>query len=215
MGLLNGFRVKDTRDQWIWENDMGENFSVKSIRKEIDLVSGPDDFLADFKWNSWATPKCNLLLWRALAGRVASKTELCRRGLPMHDIICDRCGMKAETTDHVFVDCLFAKSIWWNVFVWLKIPFPSDCSSIRGIMKSLSDCPGDKTWKRLVLTVAMATTWRIWEARNMKVFDGTFMPIAKSVDLVKEDAFIWLKQRSKLSSLNWDKWLMFDVVDLL
>ncbi|MFS7973280.1 putative RNA-directed DNA polymerase [Helianthus anomalus] len=215
MGLLNGVSLKSSVDQWVWENDTGENFSVKSIRKEIDSVSFQNTSELGFNWNSWATPKCNLLFWRALSGRVASKIELSKRGLPVHDVLCSRCGLKPETTDHVFADCMFAKSIWWNIFVWLKVPFPQDGSSFRAFVNALQESPGDKTWKKLVMMVAMATTWRVWQARNSKTFEGSFLPIAKSVDMVKEDTFIWLKQRSKLTSLNWDNWLLFDVVNLL
>ncbi|XP_021979962.1 uncharacterized protein LOC110876090 [Helianthus annuus] len=215
MGLLNGVQLNSARDTWVWENERGDGFSVKCIRREIDAASGQNSDEMEFKWNSWATAKSNFLLRRALFGKVASKVELGRRGVPLHDVTCDRCGLKAETSDHVFAECLFAKSIWWNVCAWLKVSFPHDCSMFRDLIKHLLDCPGDAKWRRLVLTVVMATVWRLWHARNTKTFEGTFIPVVKTVDLIKEDAFIWLKQRSNLLPLPWEKWLLFDVANIL
>ncbi|MFS7984707.1 hypothetical protein Hanom_Chr11g00989721 [Helianthus anomalus] len=66
----------------------------------------------------------------------------------------------------------------------------------------------------MVLTVVMARVWRIWHARNSNTFEGTFIPVMKTIDFIKEDMFIWLKNRSKLSPLIWEKWLLFDVANL-
>ncbi|KAJ0941304.1 hypothetical protein HanRHA438_Chr02g0093031 [Helianthus annuus] len=32
----------------------------------------------------------------------------------------------------------------------------------------------------------------IWHTRNTKTFEGKFIPVRKSVDWIKEDAFIWV-----------------------
>ncbi|KAJ0534833.1 hypothetical protein HanIR_Chr09g0424141 [Helianthus annuus] len=57
--------------------------------------------------------------------------------------------------------------------------------------------------------------WRIWKARNEKVFEGQFIPIAKTVEQIKEDAFMWISNRSNLGSISWEKWKYFDIIDLM
>ncbi|MFS7983190.1 putative reverse transcriptase zinc-binding domain-containing protein [Helianthus anomalus] len=81
-------------------------------------------------WNNWAPPKVNFLVWRALLGKIASKVGLARRGVPLSDVSCSRCGIAEENPDHLFVNCLWARSIWWNVLSWMRIAFPMDLSSL-------------------------------------------------------------------------------------
>ncbi|MFS7956230.1 hypothetical protein Hanom_Chr07g00652121 [Helianthus anomalus] len=68
---------------------------------------------------------------------------------------------------------------------------------------------------RIVSAVVIVTVWRIWSARNTKVFDDLFIPITKTVELIKEDSFLWVCNRAKNKNPVWDKWVLFDVIDLL
>ncbi|MFS7958148.1 putative reverse transcriptase zinc-binding domain-containing protein [Helianthus anomalus] len=154
-------------------------------------------------------------MWRALLGCIASKEGLARRGISLPDVVCPRCSLDTESVDHIFIKCLWARSIWWNVLAWLRIRFPAQCESLTDLVKYVKDCPGSVRWKRLVSTVVIATVWRIWIARNSKVFEDLFIPIMKTVEFIKEDAFLWISNRAKNMEPSWGKWLMFDVVDLM
>ncbi|XP_021992263.1 uncharacterized protein LOC110889070 [Helianthus annuus] len=215
MGLLNNVSLINKKDSWVWDTSSGEAFSIKCIRQEIDSWGSDQAIEACFKWNSWATPKSNYLLWRAISGKVASKYALNQRGIPLQSIMSDRCGLKVETSDHVFVESLFAQSIWWNVFVWSKVPFPRNVATLRDLLKDILESPGNKTWMKLIYMVAAATVWRMWQARNNKTFEWVFVPVLRTVEFIKEDAFVWLKNRTKLPPLAWEKWIYFDVLDLL
>ncbi|KAJ0854819.1 hypothetical protein HanRHA438_Chr14g0666751 [Helianthus annuus] len=61
----------------------------------------------------------------------------------------------------------------------------------------------------------MATVWRIWLARNSNVSEGNFTPTRKAIEMIKEDAFLWISIRSKLPTPKSEKWLDFDLIDLL
>ncbi|XP_035845953.1 uncharacterized protein LOC118492204 [Helianthus annuus] len=77
MGRLNQVNLKNCKDIWKWSDCSEEYFSVKQVR--LDLMkteAGHVDTGYNFFWNSWATPKSNFLLWRAVHGNVASKIEL-------------------------------------------------------------------------------------------------------------------------------------------
>ncbi|KAJ0929069.1 putative reverse transcriptase zinc-binding domain-containing protein [Helianthus annuus] len=193
MRLLQDATIKGGKDKWSWENKYGVDFSTKGLRLDIVAVGeepGDTGNLVRFAWNPWAPNKCNYLLWRALMGRVASKMGLSNRGIQLPNVTCDRCGLEEETSDHIFATCLFARSIWWQVFAWIKVPLPQNITCLQQIIDAIHQSPGSKRWRRLVYTVALATTWRIWHARNTKTFEGNFIPIRKSVDWIKEDAFI-------------------------
>ncbi|KAJ0511040.1 hypothetical protein HanIR_Chr11g0547521 [Helianthus annuus] len=68
---------------WKWRSSVEESFSVKQVRLDLENVRQPTPVVdPKLVWNSWAPAKGNILLWRALLGRVASKEGLARRGWP-------------------------------------------------------------------------------------------------------------------------------------
>ncbi|KAF5812258.1 putative reverse transcriptase zinc-binding domain-containing protein [Helianthus annuus] len=150
-----------------------------------------------------------------MLGKVASRVGLSRRGVHLTDVSCPRCGLQDEDSDHIFVTCLWARSIWWNMLVWMRINFPADIISLEEFVSYLHNQPGGKRWKKIVYTVTLATVWRIWKARNEKVFEDRFIPVQTSVELIKEDAFLWLGNRSKLQLTDWIKWKSFDISEVL
>ncbi|XP_035844557.1 uncharacterized protein LOC118491158 [Helianthus annuus] len=215
MGIaINDYLVADG-GVWKWRGDPGGSFSVKYIRSVIQEVSLEVDGDSDpFLWNRWATPKANILLWRALLGKVASKMGLSKRGVPIVDTACARCGHQEEDIDHIFLNCLWARCIWWNILAWMRISFV-ECNCFKEFIDIILQNPGDKVWKKIVYTIILASCWRIWSARNEKVFNNNFIPISKSVDVIKEDAFLWIKTRSKIKTASWEDWKAFDLLDML
>ncbi|XP_021991211.1 uncharacterized protein LOC110887966 [Helianthus annuus] len=187
MAMLQQVVFSGGKDCWAWQNDAGNPLEVKTVRmeimaKEIEQEGGDQ---APGYWNSWATPKSNYLLWRALLGKVASKVGLQKRGF------------------------------WWNVFIWIKVPLPQDMSKLGNIFTVLHNSPGCRRWKKLVMMIATATVWKIWHARNTKTFDGIFIPIRKMVDQLKEETYLWICHRAKIQVPKWEDWLDFNVTNAL
>uniref|UniRef100_A0A251UE24 Putative RNA-directed DNA polymerase, eukaryota, Reverse transcriptase zinc-binding domain protein n=1 Tax=Helianthus annuus TaxID=4232 RepID=A0A251UE24_HELAN len=202
--------------RWTWHNDPLGSFSVKAVRQEIE-----DGLLADepidevFSWNSWAPPKANHLLWRALIDKIAAKKALVHRGINLFDTLCPRCGISEEDTDHIFVGCLWSQCVWWNILTWVRISFPMNITSLKDFVEFVKQCPGSARWKKIVYMIVIGTVWRLWIARNNMAFEGKFTPVSVVMDLIKEDTFLWLKNRSKLRPSNWERWRSFDTVDLM
>ncbi|XP_021975320.1 uncharacterized protein LOC110870447 [Helianthus annuus] len=200
---------------WKWRTYPGGSFSVKQIRLDIDNITAVDVDGGDvFRWNCWAPPKVKYLLWRALLGRVASKVGLARRGVPLVDNLCPRCGLYDEDSDHIFVNCLWAKCVWWNILAWIRIPF-LNCNNLKEFISQINQSLGDKTWKKIVYTTVSSMVWRLWKARNDKVFNGSFIPVSKTVELIKEDSFLLICNRSKLKKPTWENWRIFDLIDIM
>ncbi|XP_022032888.1 uncharacterized protein LOC110933999 [Helianthus annuus] len=213
-----GINIKESlvaeRDSWRWQSDPNGSLFVKQVCSDIEKAAegdGNDSYV--FGWNNWAPPKVNFLLWRAIIGKVASKVGLIHRGVPLSDSTCPRCGIYGEDPDHIFVNCLWAQSIWRNVLTWIRISFPVDIINPKNLISFITACPGGKVWKLLVYTIAMGTVLRIWNARNEKVFDDHFIPInimvekiKEDVEKIKEDVFLRISNRSNLKSPSWEKW---------
>ncbi|KAJ0623010.1 putative reverse transcriptase zinc-binding domain-containing protein [Helianthus annuus] len=201
---------------WKWRSDPMGAFSVRQVRVDIEAAAaGVNNISFGFRWNSWATPKANVLLWRAINGKIASKVGLIHKGVHLADSICSRCGLSDEDPEHVFVKCLWSRCIWWNVLAWVRISFPINSNNLQDLIDYLSNCPGCKIWKKTIYAIVMATVWRIWIARNKKVFDDHFIPISRTVEQIKEDVFLWLCNRSKVKMPSWDNWRDFDIQGML
>ncbi|KAJ0671296.1 hypothetical protein HanOQP8_Chr13g0484001 [Helianthus annuus] len=132
----------------------------------------------------------------------------------LQDCHCDRCGYGTEDANQVFVNCIWARSIWWQIAVWMRIPRTTNICSLKEVVKALTGNIGSARWKRVVYTVILATVWRIWNARNLKVFEGQFVPTRRTVDLIKENVFLWISHRTKLPKLDWNKWAEFNVSEI-
>ncbi|KAJ0909970.1 putative reverse transcriptase zinc-binding domain-containing protein [Helianthus annuus] len=201
---------------WKWRSNSDDTFTVKQVRFDLEKALGTDSgCIPGFEWLSWAPPKANHLLWRALLGKIASRIGLAHRGVTLSDVLCPRCGLADEDSDHIFLNCLWAKSIWWNVLSWIRIQFPVSCDTLAELISYIKGAPGGKVWKKLVHAIVIATVWRIWSARNAKVFEDSFIPIMKTVEFVKEDAFLWICNRSNLKNPAWNNWRLFDVSSLV
>ncbi|MFS7979538.1 putative reverse transcriptase zinc-binding domain-containing protein [Helianthus anomalus] len=171
--------------------------------------------MREFWRNAWAPPRCNFLLCRAVMGKLASKKGLESRGRGLPDTTCSRCGFAYKDLDHIFASCIWSTSLWWNVFVWLRLKRLARYDTLKEILADLLENPGSKVWKRLVYTIATTTTWWIWLARNVKVFEDPFVPVARSMELIKEDAYTWVCNRVKITSPSWEKWVLLDVADIV
>ncbi|XP_022040563.1 uncharacterized protein LOC110943115 [Helianthus annuus] len=142
-----------------------------------------------FVWNNWAPPKANYLGWRAGLGRVADKVSLRKKGIFVFDMNCNRCGLAEESCNHIFARCIWARSVWWNVFHWLKIPVLCDANDVAEILKHVQTQVDSKKWKKVVHLVALGCIWRIWLARNDKEYNGKMIPVHRLVETIKEESF--------------------------
>ncbi|KAJ0616096.1 putative RNA-directed DNA polymerase [Helianthus annuus] len=211
MRLLRGVDLSTSEDRWIWANEEGERFSIRSIRTDIEVKQSVFSDGGTFVWNNWAPPKVNYLGWRAELGRVADKVSLRKKGIFVSDVNCNRCGLAEESCNHIFARCIWARSVWWNVFRWLKIPVHCDANDVAEILKHVQTQVGSKKWKKVVHLVALGSIWRIWLARNDKEFNGKMIPVHRLVETIKEETFGWVKNRVKGATIDWKGWVDFDI----
>ncbi|KAJ0493650.1 putative reverse transcriptase zinc-binding domain-containing protein [Helianthus annuus] len=150
MGLLQGPEYMAGEDKWTWANDFGVHFATKSIRYELELKESVFTDRCSFRWNTWVPLKVNYLAWRAELGRLAAKVSLRNRGVTISDVKCSRCTLRDETSDHISAECLWAKSVWWNVYRWVMIPILNDGLSVTQILNHFQSQIGSKRRKRVV-----------------------------------------------------------------
>lgn len=62
-------------------------------------------------WNSSIPPSRSFLLWRFLHNKVPTDDNLYLRGC-INVSMCSLCNSASETSQHLFLSCNFARSIW-------------------------------------------------------------------------------------------------------
>ncbi|MFS8015180.1 hypothetical protein Hanom_Chr15g01353331 [Helianthus anomalus] len=107
------------------------------------------------------------------------------------------------------------KAVWWHVFNWLKIPWNMEVTNFNDLMEGIAKIKGSNSWKQVIELICYVVVWRIWKARNDKIFEGIPFRVLNIVDAAKEEAFLWLKHRSPFGKLVWERWRDFNVRDII
>ncbi|KAD3066596.1 hypothetical protein E3N88_34476 [Mikania micrantha] len=209
MKLLGEVSLSGKEDRWIWVNDDGVDFSVKKVRSEVNGNITTPSFDQLFFWNSWVIRKVSTFVWRACMDRIPTMEALCRRGVVVASTLCPSCGMVEETVDHLFAKCEVPKAIWWQICRWVKIPIPISFASVGEMLDFANENGGEGNMKKVIKLIFHATIWRIWLARNDKVFKGINTSCYKVVEEVKELSFLWISNRSRFNMAGWEMWKNF------
>lgn len=124
-------------------------------------------------WKSEAIPKVKFFMWTLLKGKILTSENLQKRGI-VGPSQCPNCQKWEETIHHLFISCPFAISCWKSIapndtFTW------NSQHSIGEVLsnwkKSYPSQPKKKNIaKRVWDALPYVLLWKIWIARNRKVF---------------------------------------------
>lgn len=166
-------------DQLIWRNTKSGSLCFKDAFLFLQ-PSQPQNKWFKFIWNPAVPPSKSFVVWRLLHNRIPSDEQLIRRGCHLVSV-CNLHSAVVETTDHIFLYCAFAKSLW----NWLSSAFNRqvDVSSIRTI---LSVCY--ESWspqmKDIITAAIINILWIIWYARNKARFEGKQISIRNAISII-------------------------------
>ncbi|XP_021990863.1 uncharacterized protein LOC110887593 [Helianthus annuus] len=212
--ILADCKTENKEDTWRWRTRRSEEISVALLRDEISKNSLDERDTPWKHWNKWVPPKVKLFIWRAIKRGIVVKVELARRGIQLEDRLCARCKSEEESVDHLLINCLKTRAVWWSIMIWLKLPILENITSSEEIFDKIEAYSGSKEWKKLIKAIAMTTLWQIWKSRNDVEFNRKEGMVTNLVDEVKELSFLWIKERSKLKTLVWERWKDFNIRDV-
>ncbi|XP_076883258.1 uncharacterized protein LOC143531975 [Bidens hawaiensis] len=181
------------------------------VRLDLEQSKGNMYQLHPFVWDCWAPSKVKIFVWRAIDGRIPTKSALAYRGITFSDLLCPFCSIEDEDVDHLLASYPFSVAIWEEVCRWVKIPSSSNFVDVKSILFFGNGWSSNKVKKKLLITVFFATMWSLWCNRNKKIFEGKAILIHKVLDDIKELAFLWLSIRSKISIREWSLWFGFNL----
>ncbi|XP_071714730.1 uncharacterized protein [Rutidosis leptorrhynchoides] len=107
------------KDSWRWSLSSDGMFKVKILASEIDLkiLSTNSPHQSTLR-NSPVSKKVELFVWRALLRRLPVRSELDKRGIDLHSLLCPICDDVVESVDHSLIFCRQSLEIWGRVFKW-------------------------------------------------------------------------------------------------
>jgi hypothetical protein len=104
--------LTDTPDRLVWRWTMDGSFSVQLAYQALHLGSHLVPGCVRI-WETWAPLRVKLFLWLAVRRRHWTTDRRRRHGLDTHDN-CLLCDQEPETIDHIVVECLYSRQIWFG-----------------------------------------------------------------------------------------------------
>ncbi|XP_022003812.1 uncharacterized protein LOC110901282 [Helianthus annuus] len=210
--LIDGIQVLDSADKWCWDTIDTDGYSVSDVKRWID--SGrPNIDQAIYRWCKWIPIKCNVFMWRMLMDRIPTKKALSRRNVNCGDGLCSFCEEFEETVDHIFTACLVATGVWNAIARWVGLP-QFYFFSVADILHMEYTSSWSKEKKTALHGVLVISCWRIWRARNERIFKNERRTVVDIVADIKALGFLWFSSRYKKGLVGWMDWknFSFDVM---
>jgi len=111
--------VNDTQ---VWGEEELEKYTVNSTYTCLVKQSrGTQQVIFYLLWKATAFPNVLITAWRALIDRIPTREALVRRGVQMESIVCVLCQIKEKSSQHLFVECMYAQRVWSLCQKWLGI----------------------------------------------------------------------------------------------
>jgi len=117
LGLVLGLE-----DWWSWKGNVPPDFSMKSAYSHL-RGEGKGDF--SYFYNLFGKckvlPVAQVLAWRVLENKIATKVNLVRRGVVVDNIICCLCRVQEESTNNLFFGFKTSWLVWNQCLSWLGL----------------------------------------------------------------------------------------------
>jgi len=195
---LEGFSTYQ-EDRWIWKLEEQGVFSVKSMYAKLEGLiindNRPEEENKVFRqiWKSGASSKVVAFSWKLLLDRISTRINLHKRNvLPMVSAItCVWCAMEIESSNHLFLHCSLASNIWLKFMWWFNFNFITP-PNLFGHWKCLVRGSMNKEIRKGLSLIWHAAIWKIWQARNDRIFINTTKGVKEIVEEVKIIYWRWI-----------------------
>jgi hypothetical protein len=121
-----------TRDRISWKVSVSGEYSAKSTY-ELLCQRSTRWSMSSRIWESFAPLKCKIFAWLAIRYRLWTSDRWAWHGFQEHPDTCFTCLQEEDNVDHIFVQCSYARQVWFNVLTStsLNIPEPSINSNLE------------------------------------------------------------------------------------
>ncbi|KAF5769304.1 putative reverse transcriptase zinc-binding domain-containing protein [Helianthus annuus] len=185
-------------------------FSVRTVKKLLNKHRSQTGYfvLEDCKW---VPLKCNVFVWRAEMGKIATSTALISRNIAVDNASCGLCGEEDEMVDHLFTTCGFATMIWSYICSWSK----SQCFilfSFKDLLEAHKHSGLSDPKQEVLKGIIRIGCWCIWKARNEAIFNNSPGKLDRVISEIKNLGLLWYSSRSKNKSIGWNDWCKYVIL---
>jgi hypothetical protein len=127
-------------------------------------------------WDVRGEGKIKFFFWLLVQNRLWTADRLEARGWP-HEEKCVLCDQESETTNHLILDCSFAKEIWQGLNLTHPVvaAIANRSTTIPGWWRKIARFRKSKT-KRDQTSLALITIWHLWKERSRRIFENCSCP---------------------------------------
>ncbi|MFS7958360.1 putative RNA-directed DNA polymerase [Helianthus anomalus] len=208
--ILDSFSLSDSKDRWEWIGGETAEFSVGAVK---NFLRSSNDYSRNyvFKWSKWVPIKCQIFVWRAEMGRIATVDALTKRNCYTGDDSCVLCEDGPESAAHLLCSCFLAAGVWNLVSRWCRVS-PIYAFSVKDLLDVHEHSGLGSKAKSILQGVMMVGCCCLWKARNNKRFSSTRTSVMQIFQDIKALSFLWYCNRSKDRDVSWDRWNSFDLL---
>jgi hypothetical protein len=178
-------------DRFVWRWSADGKYSASSAYRSF-FVGMSSMLGAKELWKTPTLPKVKLFFWLALHGHIWTAERRWRHGL-QDSAECALCSQEDETVDHLLLDCVFARDLWFSTLRsvgWARLtPQPGALLAAWWIdSRRLVPGAGRRGFDATVLLIS----WCLWKERNAHVFNGATSVVSQLAVEVKLEGDRWI-----------------------
>ena len=207
--LSMGAICKDSFDQLLWKGDQKGTFSVKSAYSMLanHQIPASRESVFSLLWQAKAMPKVLTTAWRILIDRIPSRVNLFRRGVPVTSTRCALCNLSEESSQHLFLECVFAQQVWSRCYRWIGILGAQNKDLMNHFINfHLAHLSNKQNQVWLGFWAAIVSC--IWEHRNLVVFRQGVPDSDEIFQNAQMLSWLWLKHKTTGFSYAFSDWLL-------
>ncbi|XP_060972639.1 uncharacterized protein LOC133038488 [Cannabis sativa] len=161
----------DVKDDWLW---MGEPSGLFSIKLACRFVKGENSATSvDPKWkmiwNSKVHPRLKLIWWQMERNAFPTRGKLACV-MELNSICYPVCGEETETFFHLMWKCTYAKALWFNSSLGLRVELVDvhDWEQWKNWFLEDTNRPPNITFLE-IMVIALCVMEAMWKERNSVV----------------------------------------------
>jgi hypothetical protein len=125
--MVHDVNLMPISDRWSWSLEGSGEFTVASLRKEIDdkRLLGVS---SKTRWIKSVPIKVNVHAWKVKLDALPTRLNISRLGIVIDSIFCPICDNGMESSNHLFFMCNLARQVSSMITQWWDIPHV-ECNS--------------------------------------------------------------------------------------
>jgi hypothetical protein len=187
-----------SRDELTWFGTKEGIYTVKSgYQAVVEWKSARNDYAGSNAvdtnplWKNLrklrSPPKYTNLIW-IINHAIPVRDKLTSKGIRCNPI-CPRCNKALETIEHVFMQCEWAKAIWFGSPMTINFEHMLQEVSFQDWLSDLITNKHKRNIEHIIVVI-----YHIWKARNLLIFQNKDVPVMTVGDAL-EPRRRWLEDR--------------------